>query len=228
MWPCKGVGGYQEAGIARGMGEASTDHQRGGERVESGSADSLPLRRHSSALLPVWVKFAADPSCADNLLGESGIVSEVGIRRPSHRTAFNYRMKFIFGDAAPGLWVVEQMLSRPEIFKLSVGCFPVPRADILADVASENPILNHLFFIRADLLLELNRQIGDAFASIHTVGFGDRIGRACIDAPGAGSAVIADGSIIDKGDINDHLSDKKPRAVLFVQDVAVFTHPSDS
>src|SRR5690625_6961813 len=134
-------------------------------------------------------------------------------------------MKFIFGDAAPRLWVVEQMLSRPEIVKLSVGCFPVPRADILADVASENPILYHLFFIRADLLLELNRQIGDAFASIHTVGFGDRIGRTCIDALGAGSAVIDDGSIIEKGDINDHLSDNKPRVVHFVHVVAVITYP---
>src|SRR5690625_6502002 len=119
-------------------------------------------------------------------------------------------MKFIFGDAAPRLWVVEQMLSRPEIVKLSVGCFPVPRADILADVASENPILYHLFFIRADLLLELNRQIGDAFASIHTVGFGDRIGRACIDAPGAGSAANADGVITVKGDRNEDPSENKP------------------
>src|SRR5690625_4418779 len=112
-------------------------------------------------------------------------------------------MKFIFGDAAPGFRVVEQVFSRPEIVKLSIGCFSVPRADILADVASENPILNHLFFIRADLLLELNRQIGDAFASIHTVGFGDRICWACIDAPGAGSAMFADWSYMDKGYTND-------------------------
>ncbi len=54
----KGKACKKRMGSPGGMCEESNDHQRRGERVESCSAHTLPLRINSSAILALWVKLA--------------------------------------------------------------------------------------------------------------------------------------------------------------------------
>ena len=65
----------------------------------------------------------------------------------------------------------------------------IERANVLADVAAEDPRANRRALLGRNRLAKLDRQIGDALPRVETIGLDDRARRAGVDAGPAGAAV---------------------------------------
>src|SRR6516225_7444458 len=66
----------------------------------------------------------------------------------------------------------------------------VPRADFLANVATENPIAHWLAQLFDDRTAQLNGQIADAPPCVERTGAGEGVGWAGVQASGAGAAMV--------------------------------------
>ena len=75
---------------------------------------------------------------------------------------------------------------------IALGRESIPRADLLADVASKNPIADFIAQVNRDVVFEFNREIGDAAHRINRAVGQNAIGGAGGDATRACAAMIGD------------------------------------
>src|SRR5438105_2859570 len=69
-------------------------------------------------------------------------------------------------------------------------CTLVPRANVLADVAAEEPVAEGCAEFARDGAAELNREIADAARGVENVGLRESLRRTGVEAGAAGAAVV--------------------------------------
>ncbi len=103
----------------------------------------------------------------------------------------------------------------------------VEGADVLADVASEDPLADRLPLLGRDRLAELDRQVGDALPRVKAIGLDDRAGRASVDAGPASTAMAGRHRlIVDQRFAGEQGGQKEPASQLAVQEQACSCRPS--
>src|SRR3984957_11251066 len=101
---------------------------------------------------------------------------------------------------------------------LIVRLLNVPGADVVADVAAEDPVAEHGPQLARNGAAIFNRLIRDAQAREHLIAVGERAGGAQIEASTAGAAMIAIGlQRYVEFDVGENLGEEKIRAVVAVQ-----------
>ncbi len=109
--------------------------------------------------------------------------------------------------------------------------FPVPGADVLADVAAEDLAAHGFAQFCGDGALLFDGEVGDAARGIHLVWRDEGVGGAGVDAAGAGAAAVGgdlQGSVGGDGDGGDDDGEEKPGAELLINDAGVFADPADA
>ncbi len=101
-----------------------------------------------------------------------------------------------------------------EIFLIVLSGFAVPRAYILADVATESPVLKFSGKFRTDLFLVFNGEIGYAPVCIDRTARQNGIGGTGPDATVTIAAEVGYGFVILQRDINNQGTDKEKRTRL--------------
>lgn len=104
----------------------------------------------------------------------------------------------------------------------------VPGTNILAYITAKKPVVKPVFhFPGQQHIFQLNGKITDAFTAIYHLAGQDGAGRAAIDAAGAAAAeIFGKGIVVFQVQVNNQGSDKKERAGLFGNEVAVFPNPA--
>src|SRR5882762_7351804 len=110
---------------------------------------------------------------------------------------------------------------------------PVPRANVLADVAAENRVSHRLAELLRDSAPQFDRQVGNALSGIHDVGLDESLRRAGVKATPAAPAQIRRRQFvrperrfeIESGE-ND--AEKKVGAVRLVEQQRVFPQPTQT
>src|SRR5690606_11264141 len=105
---------------------------------------------------------------------------------------------------------------------------PVPRTNILADIATENPVFKFTLYFFRNSFFKLYCIIADALASVYLIRFRNGIRRTGIHTPGTGAAMVGLLIISRQLKVRDDFPDKKEAAVLPVDEVAVFAYPAKS
>ncbi len=92
----------------------------------------------------------------------------------------------------------------------------VPGADVLADVAAEDPVLHLGTQVGGDGLLELDGEVADAARSVEDVGLDKGVGWAGIEAGGTGAAVVGGvGGVVVEESVGEQCGKKKVAAGVF-------------
>src|SRR5688572_27820489 len=99
----------------------------------------------------------------------------------------------------------------------------IPGANILANVAAKYPVTEFSVHFLRDLPFQLDGEIGNAFAAIYHVSFGDGIGRAGIYAARTGTAIIFYRAIVFQFQVNDKFGNKKEAATFRVYQITVLS-----
>jgi hypothetical protein len=105
-------------------------------------------------------------------------------------------------------------------------CKTIPRADILAVVASEDSATYSWPELSRDETSQFNGEIRNAKTTVHDMGSNDGVGRTGRDAPVAGAAVVPFATVWGKLDRYQDLAEKKPRAPLPGNEIRMFPEPS--
>src|SRR5690348_16724383 len=94
------------------------------------------------------------------------------------------------------------------------GCFTIPRADVLADVAAEHMMTYGGLLFQGDIASLLDREVRNAQPRVQRPGpirLGDqRSSRASIDAPAAGPTAVWRRHVGCKFQAEQHFSQKQP------------------
>src|SRR5206468_168636 len=105
----------------------------------------------------------------------------------------------------------------------------IPRADLLAHVAAEDPVADERPQIARDRALELDREVGDAEPSVELVGRDDRAGRAGRDAAGARAAALTrERGVGIERPVHEDLAEQEPRAEPLRQHSGVLADPAEA
>ena len=106
--------------------------------------------------------------------------------------------------------------------------FAIPRADVLADIATEDVPSHSAANLLGNRATLFDREIRDAPVGIELVGCNQCVGWAGIDASCTGTAAIGRGQIGLEFEGRQDNAQEKPRAQLLVQDAAVLANPTDA
>src|SRR5262245_37527146 len=91
----------------------------------------------------------------------------------------------------------------------------VPRADLLADVAAEEPHPDFRSELARNRATIFDRQIGNALARLHHIAIFERVRRAQIQALAASTAMLSIGSVrAIEFDVSKNFGEKKIGAAL--------------
>ena len=95
--------------------------------------------------------------------------------------------------------------------------FDVPRANILTNIATKNPIIHFTFEFIGNIIAVFDGKKRNTSPCIHLKGF-NGFGRTGINTGCAGSAVVGKIGVFNvvKFEVDYYLSDKKERTALFV------------
>ena len=130
----------------------------------------------------------------------------------------------------PGSFIhLPQFRAGFERLFLMRGGFPVPRADLLADIATENPVLKFVFIFLRQFTLGFNGMVRDAPACVEQTGCEDGTGRAGIDSTGAAPAEIVDLLLfVLQFQVSDDLADENEGADLWVDQAGILPDPAQA
>src|SRR6185437_7581418 len=104
----------------------------------------------------------------------------------------------------------------------------VPRANVLTDVAAENPISQATAQLQGNGVLQFDRQVTDAFAAIEHVRLDERAGRTSIQACPASAAMICRmRRIVFKLDVSQQRGEEEPASCVFVEQERVLADPAE-
>ena len=104
----------------------------------------------------------------------------------------------------------------------------IPGAHILADVAAKDQIPVAATQLLGNIFFYFDRQVGDAAAAVHDVGFHNGLGRALVQTAAAASAVIAPRCIRVEFPVEQDLANEKPGAQLLARNqIGILADPSD-
>src|SRR5215212_10383039 len=118
--------------------------------------------------------------------------------------------------------------SRRESWLSGVFFKPIPRTNILTDVAAVQPT-SQIHFSGQLRRTQFDRRVRNALVRIDYVRLSNRMGGAGVDAKRTRTAVVFNAiGIVIKFEIQNQLADKYPGAMLRSYDVRVFTEPAQS
>ena len=104
----------------------------------------------------------------------------------------------------------------------------VDRANILANVAPENPIPHQWTQLPRDRPPVFDRQIRNTTGIVHHIRGDNRPGGAIVNAADAGAAGLFQRRIRRQRQIGNHLPQKHPRPVTRRQDISILAEPADA
>src|SRR5271157_4382474 len=123
---------------------------------------------------------------------------------------------------------VDQLRPRLEFRHPADRSFTVPRANILADVASEDLSSDASAQFFRDRAALLDGEIRNALGGVELIRRGKRIRRTNIETARAGAAAVRRRQIGCQFQRSEHHAEEKPRAQLLVQDAGVLANPANS
>lgn len=110
-----------------------------------------------------------------------------------------------------------------------VGGAAVPGADLLADIAAEEPVAHSVAQLHRGEFARFDGEVRDAPAGVEHVRGREGVGGTGVEAAGAGAAVAGGvRGVVVQFDIDQHGRQKQPTAEAFVDQQGVFAKPSES
>src|SRR5579875_3200316 len=104
----------------------------------------------------------------------------------------------------------------------------VGRADLLADVASEDPVTHQWAQLARDDAAMFDREVRDAAVAVDDVGSDYSAGRAGAQTEVTAAAIGAQRLILGQLQLGQDLAQEDPRAGLLGDDVGVLADPADA
>ncbi len=117
--------------------------------------------------------------------------------------------------------------------KLRKRCFrrkaQIPGTDIVADIAPERPAVDLAGQFGGNLLLVLDREVGDALGGVEDVGLDKGVGGAGVEALGATAAVVGgEGRIDGQRQVGEDAADDEPGADAGAEEHRVLADPAEA
>ena len=104
----------------------------------------------------------------------------------------------------------------------------IPRAHVLADVASKKMMANPFPFLFGDIPAQFNGRVGNAFSAVENIRLDDRAGRARIDASRTTAAAVGNRRVVRQFQIGQDAAKEQPRSHLLINDARVLSEPADT
>lgn len=106
--------------------------------------------------------------------------------------------------------------------------FAVVGADLLADVAAEDPVAHAWLQVGRNVAAMLDGEVRNAARGVHPVGVGEGVRGTGVEAAGAGAAVVGLRRVWGEVEGGKYLAEEKAGAEVLVQDERVLADPADS
>src|SRR6185369_15318269 len=110
----------------------------------------------------------------------------------------------------------------------SAGRRRVPRADLVADVAAEDPGADHLPRFRRERSAVLDGPVADAAVAVQAVRLREGAGGTGFEAAGAGPAEVREGDVRRQVEREEKLAEEEPGAGFRMQQVGVLPGHSET